>query len=89
MTAKELQELSEELLNQTAVTISPAQAAPLIPCSPYNINLAARDPAYRDLLGFPVIVIGNRVRIPRVPFLRFMGLLEGDSPDASSEEKGL
>ena len=76
---------AEELLKLTDVTISPTQAAPLIPCSPYNINLAARDPIYREMLGFPVIVIGNRVRIPRVPFLRFLGLI--DSPLDESEQK--
>ena len=26
-----------------------------------------------DLLGFPVILTGNRVKSPRIPFLRFMG----------------
>lgn len=25
------------------------------------------------LIGFPVSVIGNRTRIPRIPFLRFLG----------------
>lgn len=27
-----------------------------------------------ELLGFPVILAGSRVRIPRIPFLRFMGV---------------
>lgn len=27
-----------------------------------------------ELLGFPVILAGSRVRIPRIPFLRFMGI---------------
>lgn len=27
-----------------------------------------------ERLGFPAILIGNRVKIPRVPFLRFMGV---------------
>lgn len=27
-----------------------------------------------ELLGFPVILMGTRVRIPRIPFLRFMGV---------------
>lgn len=27
-----------------------------------------------ELLGFPVILTGTRVRIPRIPFLRYMGV---------------
>ena len=27
-----------------------------------------------ELLGFQVIITGTRVRIPRIPFLRFMGV---------------
>ena len=27
-----------------------------------------------ELLGFPVILTGSRVRIPRIPVLRFMGV---------------
>ena len=65
----------DELLNMNSATISPSQAAPMIPCNPYSINLAARDPRYRSELGFPVILIGNRVRIPRIPFLKFLGLI--------------
>ena len=27
-----------------------------------------------ELLGFPVVLAGCRVKIPRIPFLRFMGV---------------
>ena len=27
-----------------------------------------------ELLGFPAILTGSRVRFPRIPFLRFMGV---------------
>lgn len=27
-------------------------------------------------LGFPVIIVGNSVRIPRIPFLKFLGVME-------------
>ncbi len=29
---------------------------------------------YPERIGFPVMVTGNRVRIPRIPFLKFMGI---------------
>ena len=27
-----------------------------------------------ELLGFPVVLVKSRVKIPRIPFLRFMGV---------------
>lgn len=51
----------------------PREVAPLLDVHPYTINVAAQNPATREKLGFPVIITGTRVRIPRIPFLRFMG----------------
>ena len=51
----------------------PREVGELLNMNPYNINVAAQNPEYREKLGFPVIVTGTRVRIPRIPFLRFMG----------------
>lgn len=39
---------------------------------PQTIRITARQRP--ELLGFPVILIGNRVKIPRIPFLRHMGV---------------
>ena len=50
--------------------LTPAQVAPVIGCMPYAINVQARgNPA---ALGFPVCVIGRRVKIPRAAFLNWM-----------------
>ena len=51
----------------------PAQVAPVLGCSQYYINVASQTPDGRAYLGFPVTRIGNRVKIPRIHFLRFMG----------------
>lgn len=48
-------------------TITPAQAAPILHVDPQHIRLAARREP--ELLGFPVIIIGSRVKIPRIPFI--------------------
>jgi hypothetical protein len=53
------------------VTIPPAVAAPAIGFDPQYIRDVAR--ANPDALGFPVIVIKHRVKIPRVPFLEYLG----------------
>ena len=53
--------------------LTPAQAAGVMGCSPYKINVASRTQEGREFLGFPVLRVGNRVKIPRIPFLRHMG----------------
>lgn len=52
--------------------LTPAQVADVLGCDPHWIRVASRDnPA---LLQFPVQRVGNRVKIPRIPFLRFLGV---------------
>jgi hypothetical protein len=47
----------------------PEDIAGLLRCDSQTINMQAKaDPA---MLGFPVIVMGTRVRIPREGFVRF------------------
>lgn len=50
--------------------ITPAQAAPVIGCDPLYIRIAARD--CPEKLGFPILRCGNRTKIPRLPFIRFV-----------------
>lgn len=55
----------------------PQDVSGYLGCKPYSINLQARDdPAS---LGFPVIMMGNRVRIPREGFVRFCRGLEAEA----------
>lgn len=55
-------------------TLTAAQIAPVVNADPNLIRGQAHEnPA---ALGFPVIVMGTRVKIPRIPFLRFMGYEE-------------
>ena len=64
MTIQELAELETEVL-------TPNQVAPILGVNPHSIRIqAAENP---EALGFPVIVIGSRVKIPKRPFLAFMG----------------
>lgn len=61
----------EEVKASSAVFLNPADIAPLLQCNPNYIRLTARE--HPELLGFPVTVIGTRTRIPRKPFLAFLG----------------
>lgn len=47
-----------------------AQVAPLLQANPYTIHGQAMERP--ELLGFPVICAGRRVKIPKAAFVRFM-----------------
>ena len=50
--------------------ITAAEAAAVLGCDPQYIRMAAhQDPAQ---LGFPVMCVGNRTKILRLPFIKFV-----------------
>lgn len=63
MTLEDIKAMDREML--TAEIVSK-----VIGADPQNIRVAALQKPY--LLGFPVCIIGNRVKIPRRPFIKFM-----------------
>lgn len=60
----------EEIKAMTGDVITPAVAAGALGCDPHWIRLVAREDPKR--LGFPVIVLRSRVKIPRLAFIKFM-----------------
>lgn len=70
----------DEIKSMTKEIITPSIAAKVLGCDPMWIRLVARkDPAQ---LGFPTICLGNRVKIPRLAFIRFM---EGGAPEVATQ----
>jgi hypothetical protein len=64
----------EEMKVCGKATLTAADIAPVLDCDPHAIRLAAKkDP---DGLGFPVICMGSRVKIPTLPFIEFMTKLK-------------
>ena len=60
----------DDIRAMTDAVITPAVAGRVLGCDPASIRVAAReDPG---ALGFPVILIGSRVKIPREAFVRFL-----------------
>lgn len=59
----------DEIEAISSPVLIPRQVAGYLGCSPYGINLAAHNEP--EALGFPVIVIGNRVKIPKEGFINF------------------
>lgn len=76
MTLSELKGLDRDV-------ITPAQAAKVLKCDPQYIRAAAHQ--CPKLLGFPVVLIRKRVKIPRLAFIRYM---EGGKTDDEHEEQG-
>lgn len=61
----------QEIKDSTSTFLTPADVATVLECQPQLIRVMAKtDPR---LLGFPVIVLGSRTRIPRKPFLAYLG----------------
>lgn len=63
MSLDDLKRLDREFL-------TPAQVAEILNCSAHGVRIWARQRP--EQLGFPVCIIGTRVRIPKRPFIQFM-----------------
>lgn len=63
MTLKEIEESSKDVLTCQDV-------AGVLKCSPATLHMQAFEQPER--LGFPVIIMGRRVKIPRRPFINYM-----------------
>ena len=48
----------------------PADIAKFLGCTPYTINVVTEDG--KNPFPFPVIRMGRRVRIPKIPFIKAM-----------------
>ena len=66
----------DEIVRSTKEMLTPADVAEVLGADPYGINRMARENP--SALGFAVLVIGNRVKIPRRAFLYW--LLYGNAP---------
>lgn len=56
--------------------LTPEEVCGVLGCTPYSISVMAETADGRDALGFNVIRIGKRTKIPRRSFLDFMGWQE-------------
>lgn len=62
----------EDLINMDKHFLSPGDIAGVLGSNPQTIRVTARQRP--DLIGFEYTFVGNRMKIPRIPFLRFMGV---------------
>lgn len=61
----------EDMIRSEKPFVTPKDVADVLHCSAQIIRIQARDNP--EALGFPVIRIGSRTKIPRKAFIQFMG----------------
>lgn len=62
----------EELLASNKAYLTPCEVAGVLGTTDQQVRVCARQRP--DLLGFPTIIMGSRVKIPRIPFLEYLGV---------------
>ena len=62
----------EELIDSQKDCLCPDDICGVLGVNQHNIRLAAKQRP--DLLGFDLFFIGTRMKIPKIPFLRKMGV---------------
>lgn len=61
-----------ELLASDSVFLTPSDICGVLGSTPQTIRQTARECPER--MGFPFTFIGSHLKIPRIPFLRFLGV---------------
>lgn len=69
MTIDDLQKIDRDWLLAREV-------AEILKCDPHTVRVWARQRP--ETIGFPVSVVGSRVRIPKSGFLKFMGVFDAE-----------
>ena len=69
MTSEKSKEL-ERIAALDKEMLVPTDVAKYLGCCAYTINIATRDG--KNPFPFPVIRVGTRVKIPKIPFLKIM-----------------
>ena len=61
----------EDIQTSQKIYLSVSDVASLLHCDGQAMRVQAH--TNPQALGYPVIIIGRRIRIPRIPFLRYLG----------------
>ena len=68
-----------EMRKSEKVFLTAEDVAEVLESDPASIRNQAQ--ADHTKLGFQTIIIGSRVKIPRIPFLSFIGAIYGEAPN--------
>lgn len=78
------QEAIQAVVDSDKVFLTPADVAPILGMDPHSIRLIARQRP--ELLKFEFIISGNRTKIPRIPFLRYIGINVDQQPPSQEPQ---
>ena len=84
MTRTTRQEAIQAIVDSDKVFLTPADVAPILGMDPHSIRLIARQRP--ELLKFEFIISGNRTKIPRIPFLRYIGINVDQQPPSQEPQ---
>lgn len=60
----------DEIRASDKTVLTPAEVAPVLGCDAQDLRIQAKVAPER--LGFNVIVVGTRIKIPRIAFIKYM-----------------
>lgn len=63
----------QEIMDSSAEFLTPTEVSGVLGCDAHTLSLTARQRP--ELVNFPFAFSGSRMKIPRIPFLRFMGVI--------------
>lgn len=73
----------DDLIKSDKAFFTPGDVCGVLGSNPQTIRVTARQRP--DLIGFEYTFVGNRMKIPRVPFLRFMGVDISITPHSNTD----
>jgi len=73
----------DDLINMDKPFLTPSDICGVLGSNPQTIRVTARQRP--DLIGFDFTFVGNRMKIPRIPFLRFMGVDISITPNSDTD----
>lgn len=73
----------DDLINMDKPFLTPSDICGVLGSNPQTIRVTARQRP--DLIGFDFTFVGNRMKIPRIPFLRFMGVDISITPNSDAD----
>jgi hypothetical protein len=74
----------DEIKESDKTFLTPEDVREVLGCMPYTINVQAKEDPSK--LGFAVSIMGSRIKIPRLAFIRWMTY--GNAPVIEQEMKG-
>ena len=79
------QKAIQSIIDSDKEVLTPAEIAPILGVDPHYIRVAARQRP--ELLKFEFFISGNRTKIPRIPFLRYIGIDVDQQPPSKEQQE--